>query len=119
MNVAAARTFYHLVVTHLPPSHVVRFMLALFTTVRHAVKDGEREREREGEGEGEMKKTKKQTRGKAKKGGKKVDEEMKNHASKGECFLNLLCVSLANAGTIFIGSGCDDIFVHLLVRSGD
>ena len=37
MNMAAARTFYRLVVAHLPPSHVVRFMLAVYTTVRHAV----------------------------------------------------------------------------------
>ena len=88
MNMAAARTFYQLVVAHLPPSHVVRFMLALYTTVRHAVGEGEEEEEDERE---ETKKKKKARGGGAKKRGRKdkVEDGLKNHASNGELSLSL------------------------------
>ena len=47
---AAARRFYQLAVSHLPLSHTVRFLLALYATVSHCVEQGEREGEGEGEG---------------------------------------------------------------------
>ena len=86
---AAARTFYRLVVAHLPPSHVVRFMLAVYTTVRHAVGEGEVEEE-EDERE-EMKKKKKARGGGAKKRGRKgkVEDGLKNRASNGELSLSV------------------------------
>ena len=83
MNTAAARTFYQLVVTHLPPSHVVRFMLALYTTVKHAVEVGEGG----GEGEGETKKKKQdgeKTRGRKREGKRVPGDELKNHSSESE-----------------------------------
>ena len=51
MNLAAARRFYQMVISHLPPATVVRFILALYETITHCVEEGE------GGGEGETNKT--------------------------------------------------------------
>ena len=87
LNTVAARRFYQLVVTHLPPSHVVRFMLALWTVVRQAAESVEGEEE-----ENEIPKNEEETaeNNKTKSENRKKDG-FKNHASKSGFALEFLC----------------------------